>query len=268
VLVPGNSARRFFPGCLWLLVSVVGLSQSCSATVGGTSAGVESAVALAAALPPAESVPADPLDLWSLPDNAKRVQASYQFQYGGPDGGATPRIILRLQDEDRFSIAASEFGKRIFTLEVAGDRALFLDHRAKFHCWLQDEVQLAALPLGSLPLRALPALLFDRLPLRPVSAVDTTESGIGFFDSDQRRWRVVVAAAADESGPAVDSWTVLQGDRPEVWLMRQGATRFLSARDLQLRWKKGHSEPLSTSLLEPTAPDDYPESCEGFESGV
>lgn len=199
--------------------------------------------------------------LWRLPDEQHDRQSIFQFRYGGPDGGATPKLIVRVVDEERFSVQGSEFGKRIFTLDVDREKALFSDHRSKTFCWLEREVDLTVLPLGSLPLRSLPLLLFDRLPLSATSDLTWTAEGVRFADRSGRTWNVHLTAEG-----SVDSWTVYQDDRPQVWLRHLDGDRLLSAPDLQLRWRLGRQEPLSVELGSLSPSERYRPDCEGIES--
>lgn len=200
------------------------------------------------------------VDPWRLSAEELQSQRIFRLQYDGPDGGGSLNLTLRLESESRYQMTAVDrvLKRRVWGLEVAGERALVLDHRQRTYCWYGGEVEISVVPLGPLPFRTLPALLLGRLPLAPAGEVAVDRGGeLRFEDARGREWRVRLQAGRPLR------WTLYSAAEPKVWWQRDGDGQRLSARDegLQLRWIERVSEPLREALDPPAPPSGYLPDC-------
>lgn len=211
---------------------------------------------------------------WQVPAGALGTQRLYRVGYDGPDGGGSFRLTLRLAAPDRYQVRAVDpVGRALWSLDVAGDRGLWLDHRADAACRLTGSLDLAAGQLTPFPLVSLPALLLGRLPAAPAGPLEepgpeaderAAEAGAGddvegdaapaaaadlrlaFADAQDRRW-----SATLEAGEPV-SWAMSEpgAASPTVWWRRHAGEHLLSdrARGVQLRWRESVVEPLRGGL--------------------
>ena len=226
-----------------------------------------------ASVPPASPAADDAAaaaDAWNLPAGELGTQRLFRVSYDGPDGGGSFRLTLSLAGADRYQVRAVDpLGRALWTLDVAGDEGLWLDHRNRATCRLVGRFDLAAARLTPFPLPALPALLLGRLPAPPAGAVERPAGGAGdsdgggrlaYRDASGRRWTARLA----EGRPA--AWTLFEdGEAVAWWLLRDGEA-FLSdrVRGSQLRWRETLREPLpapppgaAEALGAPQVPADY-----------
>lgn len=200
---------------------------------------------------------------WALPQSELGNQSLFRIQYGGERGDAALRAVLRLEAADRYQIAASDpMGRQVWTLSVAPERALWLDHRGRRACPVGAEIQIPDLGLPPLPLAAVPGLLLGRLPLvlgaGLAAAAGVEHAQNGELRVSDRRW-----SWRRGSGPSdrdrLDAWTLYQNGTPVLWWRRDGDGGILSARrqGAQLRWQRVVSEPLSGAAVAPALPADY-----------
>lgn len=132
--------------------------------------------------------------------------------------------------------ASDAFGRGLWSLELAGPRATFVDHRQRLFCVTEEDLRLPELALGSLSLDRLPTLLDGAIPATPRGAGDDPGD---FVDVEGRRW-----TARWENG-VLEAWTLWRGDRPLLWWQHREEGGMLSHRDgAQLRWRRSVTEPL------------------------
>lgn len=213
-----------------------------------------------------ESAPVDLGSLKSLlgvPEDALGTQRILRLNYQDSDQDASLKLVLRLETARRFSIQGSDqFNRGWFRIAVEGEQAVVLDLRDKGYCVYRGEIELEQVPLGPLPFAALPALLLGRLPMIPRTAEVDEDGDWLVHDLAGRRW-----SARLEEGE-LRSWTLWDGVQPEVYWQRAGKMSLLSSRSrqLQMRWRTGKVEALSSPLGPFEPPKGFVEACP--ESGV
>jgi hypothetical protein len=166
-------------------------------------------------------------------------------------------MTLRLASLERYQVQAVDpVGRSLWSLDVSGERGLFLNHRARTSCVFAGSFDLSGIPLGPFPLLTLPALLLGRVPAAPATPEQAKGGDLTFDDAAGRSWAVSLAP-----GGAVQSWTLLEDGAPTVWWLRQDSSAILSdrARGVQLRWREVLSEPLEKDLAALEAPGGYRE---------
>lgn len=180
---------------------------------------------------------------WEVPESAYGTQRLFRAHYDGPEATGGFHLTLRLVDPDRFQVqAVHSLGKKLWSLDLRGNRALFLDHRGKVFCTLGERSDLSGSPLGSMPLRSFPAVLLGRLPEAPAGPPRRSGDELRYPGGEDRRWRVTVDAEG-----RVDGWVLSEGGRPAVWWSRRDGEALLSdrVRGVQLSWRQVVSEPLA-----------------------
>jgi hypothetical protein len=226
----------------------------------GPDAGTATA-ASPAALPP-----------WEVPPDALGTQTLYRVTVTGAEGEGSLKLTLRLAAAGRYQVQAVDpLGRGLWSLDVEGDRGLWLDHRARLVCRLDGALDLDFLPLGPLSLAALPPLLLNRLPLPPAvpeavtrravagaGAAGAASGGgaeeVAYGDAAGRRWTGVLR------GGRLQSWALAQNDGGEPILswVSSGGWSVLSdrRRGVQVRWRQAVREPLR-QLAPLAVPPDY-----------
>ena len=193
------------------------------------------AAACAGGPPPPRTVPAGGEPPWRVPAAAYGTQRLYRAGYSGPEGEGSFRLTLRLAAPDRYQVQAVDpVGRALWSLDVDGRRGLWLDHRAQVACSFDGRFEVAGLPLASIPLSALPALLLERLPEEPADEPRWEGNRVSYRDASGRRWTAVVG----EGG--VESWTVADEAGPAAWWTRRESWSVLSdrRRQAQVRWRE------------------------------
>jgi len=189
------------------------------------------------------------------------TQSLFRLQYQGPEGSGSLRLVLQLVGSERYRIETKDrFGRSLWRLDVASERATLLDDRARIFCTSSEGVRIPEVALDSLPLEALPAILLARLPgdLEPLG-------GGEFRDRAQRRW------TASGSGAEVLAWTFWDAGEPKLWWTREnGGGGVLSHRaGSQLRWKRVAGEPLSAPVAPLVMQSGYREiACASWPGGL
>lgn len=223
-------------------------------------AGVRPAVAPAAnASPPSEaSAPERP---WTIPADAYPSQMLFRMEAETSDGEASVRVVLRLQEPDRYRLTLSDrLGRTLYTVDVGLGGGWLADHRSRQACPIPASggaLVLRGAPLEGLAIAALPAVLLGRVPAEPASPIledgDGAEDELSFRDPRGRRWTV------RREGTEVVGWTLWQGGEPVLWWRRDGERALLSdrLRGAQLRWQTVAREGLPDDLAEPAAPAGF-----------
>lgn len=199
---------------------------------------------------PAPRLPVAGLAPWEVPEAAFGTQRLYRARYDGPDGEGSFNLTLRLASRERYQAAAvHSLGKKLWSLDVAGDRALWLDHRAEAYCLLAETLDLGGGRLLPLPVEAFPALLLGRLPEPPAAPVRQAGSELTVPGADGRTW------IARVDGGQVRRWLLEEAGRPTVWWRLEDGEALLSDRErgVQLAWREVVAEPLAAEpeRLEP-----------------
>jgi hypothetical protein len=206
-------------------------------------------------LRPGPSGDAEP---WEIPSSAYGLQRLYRVSFRSPEGEGSFRLTLRLGGPDRYQASAVDpVGRTLWSLDAAGERGLFLDHRGRRFCRLEGRFDIAGVPLSPFPLLSLPALLLGRVPAAPASAVEEQGGRISFRDERERRWDVTVR----DGMPA--AWSMRDERGPAVWLTRQDGWSILSDRrqGAQVRWREILREELKGELAALEPPTGYREEC-------
>lgn len=193
--------------------------------------------------PPPAPLPVRGLAPWEVPSEAYGTQRLFRARYDGPDATGGFHLTLRLVAPDRFQArAVHSLGKKLWSLDVHGGRALFLDHRAQVYCTLEEGAGFAEHPLGRMPLAAFPALLLGRLPEEPAASPRRSGSELKYRGGENRRWRVTLG----DDG-RVESWVLEEDGEPTVWWRRRDGEVLLSdrVRGVQLSWRQVVSESLA-----------------------
>lgn len=177
---------------------------------------------------------------WQISRTDYGSQRLFRVTYSGPEGEGAFRVTLRLTSPSRYQIQAVDpVGRALWSLDVAGQEGVIIDHRRRTYCSLTGRFDLSTTPLGPFPLLALPALLLGRVPAEPAQPAEVADppggGDIAFRDAAGRQW----AAAVDASG-GVASWALARDLEPGVWWRRYDDWAILSdrQRSVQVRWRE------------------------------
>ena len=195
---------------------------------------------------------------WQIPRAAYGLQRLYRVSFTSPEGEGSFRLTLRLVAPGRYQASAVDpVGRTLWSLDVAGDRGLFLDHRNRLFCPFEGGFDISGVPLSPFPLLSLPALLLGRVPAEPAGAPTREGERVSFQDDRGRRWDATVRDGA------LSGWILRDEQGPAAYLTRQDGWSILSDRrqGVQVRWReilreelRGEPEPLAT-------PSGYREDC-------
>ncbi|HVR99733.1 MAG TPA: hypothetical protein VMW27_24120 [Thermoanaerobaculia bacterium] len=205
------------------------------------------------------SGPGSDVPPWRIPETAFGSQRLYRASYKGPEGEGSFRVTLRLAAADRYQIQAVDpVGRALWSLDVAGDRGLSLNHRSRTYCLLEGSFDLSGAALGPFPLLSLPSLLLERLPAEPAEPAVEKGREISFHDASGRRW-----AATRGADGRLESWVLRERDVPTVWWVRRDGWSILSDRErgMQVRWREVLHEDLGGELAALERPPAYREEC-------
>jgi len=190
-----------------------------------------------------------------VPQAAYGSQRLYRVSYSGPEGEGSFRLTLRLASPARYQIQAVDpVGRSLWSLDVANDSGLWLNHRGKTYCLFEGRFDLSGVPLGPFPLLALPSLLLERVPAEPAadSPAPVHARQFDYLDAAHRRW----SGTLDEEGRVL-SWTLAEGDTPKTSFLHRDDWAILSDRErgVQVRWRESLHEDLDREppRLEPSA---------------
>jgi hypothetical protein len=259
--VPGAARRRRRPGRTQPAVAV---AAACWA-VALPAALAGCATARPPVAPLSGLTASGPAAAWRVPAEALGSQRLYRVHYDGPDGEGSLRVTLRLTAADRYRAqAADALGRSVWSLEVTGQDAVWIDHRQRRACRLRGEVSLAGLPLAPFPLPALPPLLLGRLPAAPAPdrppqegpvATGGDGTALTFHDRRGRRWTAELVDGAPVR------WALWDEDagRPRVTWLRQGGEAVLTDLEagVQIRWREVVVEPLAEAPPPLAVPPGY-----------
>lgn len=201
-------------------------------------------------------VPAGSSPPWQIPEAAYGSQRLYRVSYSGPEGEGNIRLTLRLAAPDRYQVTTADpVGRTLWSLDVAEDSGLWLDHRNRTFCRFEGRFDISGVPLAPFPLLSLPSLLLGRLPAEPAAPPQEKGKDITFKDAMERRWTATLA-----SGQVV-SWTLWDGQKPAVLWVQRDDWAILSdrAQKVQMRWKEVVREPLPHPPQPLAAPDGFEE---------
>jgi hypothetical protein len=197
---------------------------------------------------------------WQIPASAIGSQRLYRVGYSGAQGEGAFRLTLLLAATDRYQVRAVDpVGRALWTLDAAGPRGLFLDHRSRAFCVFAGRFDISGVPLAPFPLMSLPALLLGRLPAEPAAPPRQDGAEIVFADAAGRRWQATLANGA------IVKWTAWEGEEPAYWWARRDNWAALSDRrqGVQVRWREVLTEPLVTPPAPLVPPEGYREAACG-----
>ncbi|HTQ79031.1 MAG TPA: hypothetical protein VMM92_03480 [Thermoanaerobaculia bacterium] len=186
-------------------------------------------------------VPADGAAPWQIPQAAYGSQRLYRVSYSGPEGEGNIRLTLRLASAERYQVTTADpLGRSLWSLDVAQDSGLWLDHRNRTYCRFEGRFDISGVPLAPFPLLSLPSLLLGRLPAEPAAPPREKGKDITYKDARERRWTATLADGQ------VASWTLWDGQSPAVLWVQRDSWAILSDRsqNVQMRWKEVVREPL------------------------
>ncbi|HEX9941857.1 MAG TPA: hypothetical protein VGG03_07565 [Thermoanaerobaculia bacterium] len=180
------------------------------------------------------------------------------MSYSGPEGEGSFRVTLRLASPARYQLQAVDpLGRSLWSLDVANDDGLWLNHRGRTYCHFEGRFDLSGVPLGPFPLLSLPSLLLGRVPAEPAAGSPSAEPRgreFDFRDSANQRWY----GSLGEQGLVV-SWTLAEGSTPKVWWSRREDWSILSDRErnVQVRWREVLRENLDREPARLEPPTGY-----------
>jgi hypothetical protein len=187
--------------------------------------------------PSPRPLPSPTLSPWEIPQGAYGSQRLYRVSYSGPEGEGSFKVTLRLATPVRYQIQAVDpVGRALWSLDVAHDEGLWLNHRSRTYCTFEGRFDLSGAPLGPFPLLSLPSLLIGRVPAEPAGPAESpAEDQVSFRDASGRLWTTVVRGDG-----VVESWVLTEGKTPQVWWMRRESWAILSDRErqVQVRWRE------------------------------
>jgi hypothetical protein len=192
---------------------------------------------------------------WIVPDAELGSQRLIRARLVSEEGRGRFRLLLRLDDPRRYQIRATHplFNQRLWTLDVAGEQAVLVDHQQHVVCRYEGAAEIGAIPLGPFPFASLPALLLGYLPLPPAGDPERPSPGaLAFDDVDGRRW------TAELDRDVVASFAV-EGEEKVTWRRDEEGWYVLAseARGLDLRWRETLREPLTDALQPLETPAEY-----------
>lgn len=189
---------------------------------------------------------------WEIPPEAYPSQRLYRVEYEDAEDQAAFRLTLYLERPDRFRLqAVADLGRRVWTVDLEGGRATWIDHRRKEVCATDGERLVGPVPVADLPVAALARLLLGVLPAEPAAPPEWSDTGLAYRDARGQLWN-----GGLERSPAVEGvpgparllwWTLLEGDQPvSWWKVEDGRAAFTDRRaGRRLRWSEVAREPLS-----------------------
>jgi hypothetical protein len=122
--------------------------------------------------------------------------------YSGPQGEGSLRLTLRLASASRYQVTTADpVGRPLWSLDVAEDSGLWLDHRNRAFCKFEGTFDISGVPLAPFPLLSLPSLLLGRLPAEPAAAPQQKGRDLTFKDAMERRWTATLAGNASRRRP-------------------------------------------------------------------
>jgi len=193
---------------------------------------------------------------WEIPAAALHTQRLYRVHYAGPEGEGSFKVTLRLASPERYQIQAVDpVGRSLWSLDVAHNRGLFLNHRNRSSCVFEGSFDLSGVALGPFPLLTLPSLLLGRVPSLPAEPPQPHEGQVSFHDGAGRVWTATVG-----SGGVVRSWTLAEGGAPSIWWVRSGDDWAILSdreRNVQMRWREVLQEHLDGDPAALESPSGY-----------
>ena len=208
-------------------------------------------------------LPAGAAEPWQIPEAAYGSQRLYRVSYAGPEGEGSFKLTLRLASPSRYQVTTADpVGRALWSLDVAEDSGLWLDHRNRTFCKFEGRFDISGVPLAPFPLLSLPSLLLGRLPAEPVPPIPAPQQkgkDINFKDGMDRRWTATLSSGQ------VASWTLWDGEKPAVLWVQRDDWAILSDRvqGVQMRWKEVVREALASPPQPLKAPAGFAEQdCE------
>lgn len=183
-------------------------------------------------------------------DGSEPRRSLYRIGYQGPEGSGSLRLALFDLGSAGYQARASDtFGRGLWSLELAAETSIFVDHRRRLYCPSGRLMRIPELALGSLPLERLPDVLEGRLPADPAP---TSSDPTDFVDPEGRRW------TATRREGELASWTLWSEDRPLLWWRRDGGGGILSHREgAQFRWRRTVGERMADAPPALVIPESY-----------
>ncbi len=197
-----------------------------------------------------------------MPQDSYPTQRLYRVKYRGPEGDFGFKLVLYLEGEARYRMQASDLGRKLWSLAVDGQDAVWLDYKRKRYCRSDAAEQLRFVPLADLPLVALPRLLLGRLPAEPAASLKRSEERVSFLDARGQLW------SGSLNGDELEWWSLVEAEEAVVWWRREARGGVFAARDgkQEVRWEEMVREPLEEPLDALEIPAKYqPDECGAAE---
>ncbi len=191
---------------------------------------------------------------WQFPAGAYPTQRLYRIKYRGPEGDLGFKLTLYLEGEASYRMSASDLGRKLWSLTVDGQGgATWVDYLNKEVCRAPASEELRFVPLGDLPLIALPKLLLGRLPAEPAASLNQDEGRVAFLDLRGQLWN------AGLTGGKLDWWSLIEAGEVIVWWRREedGGVFADSDNKQEIRWREIVREKLEGPLAALQAPPSF-----------
>ena len=209
---------------------------------------------------------------WQVPPGEWGSQRLFQMVLRDGRQQGRLRLTARLAAADRYGLSVSDsLGRRLWTLDVHGERTVVVNHRRRELCSATGSAQVLVPVFGAFAVGQLPALVLGRLPAEPAADDSVEVSGLPgevrqlqVIDASGRRWSARLAA----DGTLQRWWleALDLGAEPPVSWHREPPWVVLAdhRRDLEVRWQQVVAEPLAQLPdFEPPAGYRVAESCPG-----
>lgn len=203
---------------------------------------------------------------WVLPESVFPSQRLYRLRYEDRVDRVDLKLALYLESRERFRLqTTADLGRKLWTLEVEGDEALWIDHREATVCRTARAGELRIVPLGGLPVVAVPRVLLGLLPMPPAEPPrrPPEEASLAYDDAFGRTWNAGFEATPPEGDRwgAVRWWSLVEAGEPTVWWRWHDGAAVLvdEPAGRQLRWGELAREMLASPLGPPQVPAGYAE---------